>query len=151
MNDRLDEMEMPGRQARLLTEDGVSGRVELSEYVWHYDEPPEKGGSSTAPTPVDHLLGSLSACFAVTLRTEASKHDFDFNHLDITANARPETGFVEEIYLAIQIATKQPADQIETVLTHTERSCNILKLIREDVPVTIEFEQVQVNAADGSE
>lgn len=145
MDDRLERMEMPGRQARVISTEGVLGKAILSEYEWHYDEPPEKGGNATAPAPVDHLLGSLSACFAVTLRTESAKHDFDFHALDITAAAQPETGFIETIDLTANIETDHDDDRIETVISHSERQCNILQLIREDIPVSLEWRRADLN------
>lgn len=140
MDERPERIEMPGRSARVVSQDGFAGRAILSEYEWHYDEPSEKGGGATAPAPVAHLLGSLSACFAVTVRTEASKHDVEVQGLDVTASARPETGFIEAIDLDASLMTPISDDPVQTVVTHSERNCNILQLIREDVPVTLEWD-----------
>lgn len=44
-------------------------RVALSNgrHTWTADEPLDKGGEDSGPTPYEHLLGSLAACTLVTL------------------------------------------------------------------------------------
>lgn len=137
MDGRSGRMEMPGRRATVSTRDGYFGTARMSDYSWEYDEPVERGGNATAPTPVDHLLGSLGACFAVTFRQEAAKHEFDFESLEVTAEAHPESGSVEEIELLVEIGTESSEEEIRRAIDHAERSCNVLELIHEDVPTSV--------------
>jgi uncharacterized OsmC-like protein len=48
-------------------------RVELTNgrHEWKADEPPEKEGEDTGPTPYEMLLGSLAACTLITLQLYA--------------------------------------------------------------------------------
>jgi putative redox protein len=48
-------------------------RVELTNgrHIWKADEPPEKEGEDTGPTPYELLLGSLAACTLITLQLYA--------------------------------------------------------------------------------
>jgi len=53
-----------------ITADLTEGtRVSLSNgrHTWPSDEPFDKGGEDTGPTPYETLLGSLAACTLITL------------------------------------------------------------------------------------
>ena len=50
-------------------------RVEMTNerHTWWADEPADKGGTDTAPTPYEQLLGSLAACTCITLSMYAAR------------------------------------------------------------------------------
>lgn len=59
-----------------VTADLTTGfRVELrnDRHVWHADEPVADGGSDTAPTPYEQLLGAVGACTCITVSLYAQR------------------------------------------------------------------------------
>ena len=54
---------------------GSGYRVEVSNqrHRWFADEPADIGGTDTAPSPYELLLGSLAACTLITLRMYAQR------------------------------------------------------------------------------
>lgn len=55
------------------------------------DEPPSRGGSDTAPTPLEYLLVSLCACINVSTARMAQKIRFQYDELETFAEGDLDT------------------------------------------------------------
>ena len=53
------------------------------------DEPKDKGGSDTGPTPQDLLAASLASCTAVTMRMYANRKGWDLGPIEVDAEYEP--------------------------------------------------------------
>lgn len=51
------------------------------------DEPPELGGTDTAPNPVEYLAASLCGCLTAGIATNAALFETDLEKIDITVEA----------------------------------------------------------------
>ncbi|HET9052591.1 MAG TPA: OsmC family protein [Cyclobacteriaceae bacterium] len=47
------------------------------------DEPPELGGTDTAPTPPEYLMSALASCTAITLRMYADQKKFEVSKIKV--------------------------------------------------------------------
>ena len=50
------------------------------------DEPEEKGGTDTGPTPAQLLALSLASCTAVTIEMYADRKDWDLGEVEVTVD-----------------------------------------------------------------
>jgi putative redox protein len=53
----------------------------------HADEPPERGGSDTGPSPVEGLAAALAACTAITLRMYAERKEWELGIVKVDCRA----------------------------------------------------------------
>src|SRR5206468_13124626 len=67
----------------------VDGKAELSAgaYTWHADRPPPLGGTGSAPSPTQYLLGALAGC-AVAFIHDTLAPQLSINVDDLTVAAR---------------------------------------------------------------
>ena len=63
--------------------DGTRTTVTVRQHEWHLDEPIEDGGSDTAPTPGEMLLGALGSCMAITCKMYADRKGWDLQGVDV--------------------------------------------------------------------
>lgn len=94
---------------------GTVVNISNGRHTWSADEPADKGGTDTGPTPYEMLLGSLAACTAVTLSLYANHkgieleaveatYEFDRVHADDCQDCENETtGFIDRITSAVRI------------------------------------------------
>ncbi len=104
------------------------------------DEPVERGGTNTGPTPTETIVAALIGCTNVIGHKCAEKHGVDVQSLTIDAEStfdRRGTQLVEEIevpfkkiVLRISLVTDAPDEQIENMRNDLHRFCPVSKLIR---------------------
>lgn len=64
-------------------QDGLRTTIHNRQHVWHADEPTDKGGTDTAPTPMETALGALGSCVAITMRYYAERKGFPLEGIEI--------------------------------------------------------------------
>jgi uncharacterized OsmC-like protein len=131
------EEALPHRTAAARVEDGLSGTARVANGSWRFDEPETVGGTGTAPTPVDHFLGSLASCLAVTCRLQADKYDEELTSTAVEVEAGPETGRIEDLAVTITVRTDADDDTVERVVEASERACYVSDLLRDDLAVDV--------------
>lgn len=67
-----------------LGETGLRTTVSVGGHVYHVDEPLDAGGSDSAADPVQHLLGALGSCMAITARLYAQRKGWPLQGVEIT-------------------------------------------------------------------
>ena len=102
----------------------------VRQHVFRADEPVTAGGTDTAPTPVELLLGSLAACTAITLRMYAQRKQWPLESVDVQVQytARPAPSIVKVI-------TPQGAldETPKARLLEIAEACPVAKLLRSGV------------------
>ncbi len=82
-------------RVRLVSESGFETEVQVGVHVTRCDEPIDKGGTDTGPTPQETLLAALGACAAITLRMYASRKGWLLRDAKVHLNA----SFVDGVYV----------------------------------------------------
>ena len=67
----------------IVLADGTRAAITVRQHQWHADEPLEAGGSDTAPTPGELMLGALGACMAITCRLYAERKGWDLQRIEV--------------------------------------------------------------------
>ena len=103
----------PSISAELI--EGYQIEISNGRQTWGADEPLDKGGSDTGPTPYELLLGSVAACTAITLSMYAKRKEialasvtvsytFDRVHADdVEASEDPTRGYIERVTSDIEL------------------------------------------------
>lgn len=103
------------------------------------DEPVSRGGSGTAPSPLETVVGALCGCSAVTFERAAGEVSFDYAGIDFDAaytldrrgllgeaEVRPHFQAVE---VEARVRTAEPPGRLQAVVEVTERRCPVRNLL----------------------
>ncbi|HEU0237115.1 MAG TPA: OsmC family protein [Candidatus Limnocylindrales bacterium] len=103
----------------------VDGKAELSagSYTWYADLPPALGGTGSAPTPTQYLLGALAGCGVAFIHdTLAPQLGISIDDLSVVARCRADArgllgmdGAIpdlEAIEIEISVATSASAERL---------------------------------------
>ena len=63
--------------------DGKRTTINIGHHQWHADEPLEYGGSDTAPSPGELMLGALGSCMAITCKMYAERKGWDLQRVEV--------------------------------------------------------------------
>ena len=128
--------ESPGterRAARAESSRTLMAHITSGRFEWVADEPEKAGGTDTAPTPVEQLLGSLAACLAMTIGVVADRRNREVESVTVDIAGAPPKGPVERIDVDIVVTTSEPRESITQVVETAERACLVNRLLDEGV------------------
>lgn len=66
--------------------DGYRTTASIRNHTWYADEPEEKGGTNTAPSPGELMLSSLGSCIAITMKYYADRKGWDLQGVDVAVD-----------------------------------------------------------------
>ena len=67
----------------IVLADGFRTTVNVRGHKWHLDEPLEDGGTDSAPTPGEMMLGALGSCMAITCKLYAERKGWDLQRVEV--------------------------------------------------------------------
>ena len=67
----------------IVLADGFRTTVNVRGHEWHLDEPLEDGGTDSAPTPGEMMLGALGSCMAITCKLYAERKGWDLQRVEV--------------------------------------------------------------------
>lgn len=67
----------------IVLDSGTRATIKVRHHQWQADEPVESGGTDTAPTPGELMLGALGACMAITCRLYAERKGWDLRRVEV--------------------------------------------------------------------
>ena len=115
--------------------------ISIRDLTFAIDEPTERGGTNTGPTPTDAAIAALVGCTNVISNKCASKLGIDIGQLTINATAqfdRRGVTLVEEIdvpfvSITLDITANGPAtaEQLAQVAEETAKFCPLSKIFRQ--------------------
>ena len=105
------------------------------------DEPEERGGTNTGPTPTETALAALVACTNVIGNKVAHKMGIEIASMDVTLVSdfdRRGVTLVEEIdvpfeaiKLRVELATSASQDDVDNLAREVAKYCPLAKLFRQ--------------------
>lgn len=105
------------------------------------DEPIEKGGSNTGPTPTESILGTLIGCTNVIAHKCAKKYAVDIGQLEISAVCEFDRRGVlleeeidlpfKKITLTITTSSEVNKAQLDQIASGVKKYCPISKVLRQ--------------------
>lgn len=75
--------------ATRIGDDDFTTEIRIREHELRADEPTDKGGADTGPTPKELLLGSLGACTGITLRMYAKRKGWPLTGVTVDLALEP--------------------------------------------------------------
>lgn len=103
------------------------------------DEPVSRGGTGTAPTPLETVIGALCGCSVVTFERAARQNDLAFAGVDFRATysldrrgllgearVRP---YFNRVVVEAQVRTDAPESLLDMVVAVTEERCPVRNLL----------------------
>ena len=105
-------------------------------HIWFADEPASVGGGDTAPSPERHILASLGACTAITLKMVATRKQMPLTgltvELQLNPQGKPESG--NDIVRRISIEGSLSEDQ-RAQLLKVANACPMHKLLTGEIRI----------------
>ena len=114
--------------------------VHIRDLQFLIDEPIERGGTNSGPTPTDTAISALIGCTNVIGHKCAAKMGIDIGHLDIQAACEFERAGVtlqsevevpfKKIELVIQCSGSASQSELEELAREVAKFCPLSKLFR---------------------
>ena len=97
---------------------GYAHSLTADEHTLIADEPREKGGTDTGPTPTQLLALSLASCTAVTIEMYADRKEWDLGDVTVDVEYDVEPKGTSRFDVAIRVPrdlSTEQAEQLETI------------------------------------
>lgn len=102
---------------------------------WLLDEPADKGGGDTGPTPMETLLSALGACMAITGRMYARHKGWELRDVQVSLRLEGnEPGGTPAIRHDIRLEGELDEEQRDRILKIMHK-CPVAKLMAQGVSV----------------
>ena len=103
------------------------------------DEPVSRGGTGTAPTPLETVVGALCGCSAVTFERAARELGLDYEGIDFDAGYRLDRRgllgeaevrpYFDTVHVDARVRTTAPSELLAQVVEITEHRCPVRNLL----------------------
>jgi putative redox protein len=122
------------------TDKGLSAVATTRSHTWYADEPLEDGGTDSAPTPTEMMLGALGSCIVITIHLYANRKRWPLEkvevHLEIERfNAgdypayRGDAQFIHEIREKVVLHGSQLDDDQRARLLEIGKKCPVRRVL----------------------
>lgn len=75
-----------------LGREGLRTDIQIRNHTIHADEPTDSGGTDTAPSPTELLLGALGSCMAITARLYAQRKGWPLEGVEVALDVERFAG-----------------------------------------------------------
>jgi putative redox protein len=120
---------------------GYRHQMQVGRHTVFLDVPQDKGGTDTAPSPHDFLLGALGACTAMTMEMYAKRKNWDLQAVSVKVTetqVKPDpaaTRTIPQLAKQIEVRGNLSEEQLSTLKSIAEK-CPVNKIITGEKSVT---------------
>lgn len=119
----------------------------IGKYHFDCDEPPERGGEDSAPSPLEYFLSGTAFCLLSQVVQFAPLYQVQIQdaRVDLRASfddtqkynlSGPNAAF-QKVVIQIQIKSDSPREAVEALIIHAERGCHAVQSLFMPVPVEV--------------
>src|SRR5699024_8680470 len=115
--------------------------VPLRRQRFTLDEPVAAGGTDTAPTPLEYVVGALNGCVTVLVDLVAADLGIAVDHVVTDAVAEQDRDGIagvpgvrthfSSVQLDVRVTSTATAEQLDALATEVERRCPMVNLLRD--------------------
>jgi len=139
--EEASDSDLPERRVSATCSSDRAGSTTVGAHGWQFDFT-ERFGGGRAPTPIDHFLGALAACLSSSIAIQAGIRDVPFDAIEVTADGTPAEGSLASVDLRVRLCDCEADEEtVGRIVEMGERSCYVADLLREDLPVGLEWER----------
>jgi putative redox protein len=93
-------------------------RIDVRHHELAADEPAERGGDDSAPTPQELLAASLAACTAITIEMYAQRKGWELGEVAVECEyEQAERGSPTEFTITLRLSADLGDEQLERIQT----------------------------------
>src|SRR5271165_2503629 len=120
--------------------------VQVREHQLTVDEPLEKGGDDTGPSPQELLAVSLASCTAITMEMYAARKGWEIGPVEVDVEYTPaERGCPTKFELVMRLADDVPEEQVERLRVIAAK-CPVHRVLDGEVMFQERLERVNMAA-----
>ena len=115
--------------------------VTIRRHTFTLDEPVAAGGSDTAPTPLEYVVGALNGCVTVLVDLVATDLGITVENVVTDAVAEQDRDGIagvpgvrthfSTVRLDVQVTSSADAELLEQLAAEVERRCPMVNLLRD--------------------
>lgn len=115
--------------------------VTIRRHRFTLDEPVAAGGTDTAPTPLEYVVGALNGCVTVLVDLVAADLGITVEHVVTDAVAEQDRDGIagvpgvrthfSSVRLDVRVTSSADAEQLEALAAEVERRCPMVNLLRD--------------------
>lgn len=100
------------------------------------DEPPEKGGADSGPSPTRLLAASLASCTAITMEMYAERKGWELGRIEVDVDVAYDGPVPTAFDVTLRLPATLSEEQRDRLLTIAGK-CPVHKALAAETPVTI--------------
>ena len=123
-------------------------QIAVRDHTVGADEPKDKGGADTAPSPQELLAASLASCTAITMEMYAQRKGWQLPDCEVVVEYQPaERGCPTRFDLTLRLPEDLPEEQAER-LRIIAAKCPVHRTLESEVMFSEKVERVAARAAE---
>ena len=120
--------------------------IKIRDHQLTIDEPSDKGGDDTGPSPQELLAASLAACTAITMEMYAARKGWDIGRVEVDVEYSPaERGCPTKFELIMRLPDDLPEEQVERLAVIAAK-CPVHRALEGEVMFLERVERVHLAA-----
>ena len=113
--------------------EGLANTLTAGRHTVIADEPPDRGGADSGPSPTQLLAASLASCSAVTLEMYADRKGWELGDVTVEVTYEPaQRGSPTRFEISVRLPKEVPEDQRERLMQIVAR-CPVHRTLEGEV------------------